>query len=84
MPHSLMIGERNDSWAGRSREQSQQASREEAEAALPECVQRNWVAEMGTEPPHDPDETVPEYCSEVHEAYEIRESAEKDEGEGGE
>jgi hypothetical protein len=71
----LTIRERNDSWAGRSPVVSEHATRGEAEAALREYVERNWDAEVGTEPPDDPDAIVQEYFAEVLEAYEILESA---------
>ena len=75
MAYILKIRERNDSWAGRSPAISEHANRGDAEAALREYVQRNWVAEIGTEPPDNPDEIVQEYFAEALEAYEIRESA---------
>jgi hypothetical protein len=71
----LTIRERNDSWAGRSPATSGHANREDAEAALLNYVRRNWDAEMGTEPPDDPNETIQEYFAEALEAYEILESA---------
>jgi hypothetical protein len=42
---------------------------------LRDYVQRNWDAEVGTEPPDDPDEMVQEYFAEALEAYEIVGSA---------
>lgn len=75
LAYILKIRERNHSWAGRSPARSEHATHGEAEAALREYVQRNWVAEMGTEPPDNPDEMVQEYFDEVREAYEIVESA---------
>jgi hypothetical protein len=71
----LTIRERNDSWAGRSPATSGHARREEAETALRDYVRRNWDAEMGTEPPDDPDDMVDEYFDAVLEAYEILETA---------
>ena len=75
MAYVLTIRERNDSWAGRSPAISERATRGEAEAALRDYVQRNWNADMGTEPPDDPGEMGAEYFSEVLEAHEILESA---------
>ncbi len=75
MTYTLTIQERNHSWAGRSPIQSEHATRQDAEIALHEYVQRNWGAEMETDPPNDADEMIQEYFSEVLEAFEIRESA---------
>ena len=51
MSYTLTIRERNHSWAGRSPAVTVHSRQEEAGAALLEYVQRNWGAEMGTEPP---------------------------------
>ena len=75
MPYTLTIKERNHSWSGRSPARSVHATKDEAERALIEYVTRNWDAEVGTEPPDDPDAIVQEYFAEVLEAYEILESA---------
>jgi hypothetical protein len=72
---TLTIRERNHSWAGRSPAVTVHSTQEEAGAALLEYVQRNWDAEMGTEPPTDADEMIREYFSDVLEAFTIRESA---------
>lgn len=69
----LIIKEKSDSWAGRSPFGTEHATRQAAEAELLDYVRRNWDAEMGTDPPEDPEEMIQEYFSEVLEAYEIRE-----------
>jgi hypothetical protein len=71
MPFTLIIRERNDSWAGRPPLRSVHSTKEEAETALTEYVARNWGAEVGDEQPSDPAEMIQEYFSEVLEAYEI-------------
>jgi hypothetical protein len=73
MPFTLTISERNDSWAGRSPVTSTHDTRAAAEAALLDYVQRNWDAEVGTEPPDDPDATIRDYFDDVLERYEITE-----------
>lgn len=73
MPYTLIIRERNDSWAGRPPVRSVYSTKNEAETALEEYVARNWDAEVGDERPSDPVEMVEEYFSEVLEAYEIME-----------
>lgn len=71
MPFTLTIRERNNSWAGRPPATSTHETREEAEGALREYVRNNWDAEMGTEPPREPDGMIQEYFDDVLEAYEI-------------
>jgi len=41
--------------------------------ALLDYVKRNWEAEMGTDPPDDPEQMVVEYFDEALEAYDIQE-----------
>jgi len=74
MPFLLKIRERNDSWAGRSPATSTHPTRDSAEAALLDYVRRNWDAEVGTEPPSDPEDMIREYFDDVLEAYEITEA----------
>jgi len=74
MPFLLTIRERNDSWAGRGPAVSTHPSREDAEASLLDYVQRNWDAEVGTEPPDDPEDMIRQYFDDVLEAYEIAEA----------
>jgi hypothetical protein len=71
MPFRLTIRERNHSWAGRSPVITTHSTRADAEAALLDYVRRNWVTEVGTEPPDDPDAIINEYFDEVLESYEI-------------
>lgn len=71
MPYTLIIKERNHSWAGRSPVRSVHATKDEAETALVKYVARNWDAEVGDERPSDPTKMIEEYFSEVLEAYEI-------------
>jgi hypothetical protein len=75
MPFTLTIRERSHSWAGRAPIRSEHATRTDAESELMAYVQRNWDAEMGTEPPEDPGRVIEEYFSEVLESYDIVESA---------
>lgn len=75
MPFRLTIRERNHSWAGRGPVNSIHATRDEAYSALLAYVRENWTAEVGTEPPDDPDEQIREYFDEVLEAYEITQTA---------
>ncbi len=74
MPYTLIIKERNNSWAGRPPVRSVHATKDEAETALANYVARNWDAEVGDERPSDPTEMVEEYFSEILEAYEIVEA----------
>jgi hypothetical protein len=74
LPYTLIVKERNHSWAGRRPIRSVHSTKEEAETALVEYVTRNWDAEVGSERPSDPLEMVEEYFSEVPEAYEIVEA----------
>jgi len=74
MPYTLIIKERNHSWAGRPPVRSVHPTRDEAETALAEYVARNWDAEVGDERPVDRTEMVEEYFAEVLEAYEIEEA----------
>lgn len=67
----LTITEKNGSWAGRPPFTSTHGTREDAEVALIDYVQRNWDAEVGTEPPSDPEEMVAEYFDDVLETYTI-------------
>jgi hypothetical protein len=71
MPYTLIIEERNDSWAGRPPVRSVHSTKEAAETALTEYVARNWDAEVGDERPSDPAEMIEAYFSEVLEVYEI-------------
>jgi len=73
MPFLLTIAEKNDSWAGRSPLTSTHNTREEAERALRDYVQRNWDAEVGTEPPEDPEVLIAEYFDDVLETYQVLE-----------
>jgi hypothetical protein len=75
MPFRLTIRERSDSWAGRGPAVSTHETRDDADTALLDYVRRNWDAEVGTEPPGDPEKMVREYFDEVLEAYEITETA---------
>ena len=74
MPYTLIIRERNHSWAGRPPIRSVHASKDEAEAALIEYVARNWDAEVGDERPTGSTGMIEEYFSEVLETYEIEKS----------
>lgn len=74
MPYTLTIRERNDSWSGRSPVKTVHATRDEADRALLEYVKRNWEAEMGTDPPGDPERMIEEYFDEVLEAYDIQDA----------
>lgn len=68
MSYTLIIKERNHSWAGRPPVHSVHATKDGAEAALVEYVDRNWDAGVGDERPSDAAEMVEEYFSEVLEA----------------
>ena len=69
MLFTLIIRERNHSWAGRGPVTSMHETREAAEAALRDYVHRNWDAEMGTAPPGDLSDMISEYFDEVLEQY---------------
>ena len=75
MPFVLTIRERGHSWSGRSAVTSFHDTRESADAELLDYVRRNWDAEIGIDPPDDPDTMIREYFGEVPEAYEIVEAA---------
>ena len=68
---TLLISEKNGSWAGRKPLRSTHPTEEAAEEALVEYVRRKWDAEMGSEPPEDESDLVDEYFDSVLERYQI-------------
>lgn len=74
MPFILTISERNHSWAGRGPFTTTHSTRQETEAELLAYVRRNWDAELGTDPPEDPDDMIREYFDEALETYTISEA----------
>ena len=73
MPFVLIIGERSNSWAGRSPVVSLHHNREQATANLVEYVKRNWDDEVGGDVPEEADEMIEQYFEEVLEQYDIQE-----------
>lgn len=73
MPFALIIGERSNSWAGRSPVVTLHHNREQAMAGLVEYVKRNWQDEVGGDEPEEADQMIEQYFEEVLEFYDIHE-----------
>ena len=73
MPFVLIIGERSNSWAGRTPKVTLHNSREQAQAALVDYVKRNWEGEVEGDEPESADELIQQYFDEVLEFYDIQE-----------
>lgn len=71
MPYTLIIKEKNNSWAGRAPRVSEHPTLDDARNALLTYVRENWGTEVGTEEPTDKDDLVSEYFSDALEEYEL-------------